>query len=1545
MTSQSAFALEFLSELERRESELLSWGLVTGYFTESELTRLASDFINESGDGGRNSPFLTADELIDWLLDHVLIVALPTNNDGDLHYRTRIAEGLRLLSTLRQMFDPKDWRGAPNLVADFRFILVPRRYPVRNWTVDQTIDRLRLDGNVTSLQESVIRALLSAGTPHEWRLANFQVESTSRILFSEGSAHSEATIVCAGTGTGKTMSFYLPVFGRLAVRDSNKHTPTCLALYPRNELLKDQLCAAIGNAKRVNQVFTSQKQSGISIGVLYGDVPYNANNLLTPGSVFVSPKGKWDQTSQGFICPFLRCPSCTDQMIWNRSDCQNNRERLHCLNPRCPTVVDEHEIRITRDRLRQDPPDILFTTTEMLNRQMASSDFGPLFGIGTPAAPDFVLLDEAHSYEGVHGAHVALTLARWRHLSQARPHFVALSATLSDATNFMSNLTGVFSNRVELIQPVDADDQEWVVEGMEYLIALRGDPVSGASLLSTTIQSGMVINRILDNMSRRISNGAFGTKNFLFTDKLDVTNRLYDQLRDAEGHDPRRHRAVGSLANCRGTTQPDHMERWEVGQSWDMCEEIGHNLASGMTPQIIDRTSSQDAGLNRNATAVVATASLELGMDDPDVGAIIQHKAPQSAAAYLQRKGRAGRSRQMRPITVVVLSDYGRDRLVYQGYERLLSPELPPKTLPIRNRFVLRIQATFALISWLTRGVNNADGWDDLRKPARHSLPLDRQKRYRQKLVELLNDREKLRNFTSYLSSTLGISRNEKNEIEALLWEPPRAIMTVVIPTLLRRLESGWKNADGSVDPDSKTPLPEFLPATLFSDLNLPEVRIVYSDGRGTHQEAWMPIRQGLSEFAPGRVSRRFAVRGSNIAHWITPGAQLQGPVALNDICGNQGSSAIGRFSYFEQGNIVDIDVYRPSQITINNRPHDILDTSNSLLSWRTQIVPSSSALSLMLPVRSNWSKLITGIEFYLHNHGNAIEVRRFATSAQTSVSQRNGSSVQRFENSVAFVDDQDPTVAQPIGLGFAVAVDAICLHLELPDSVLEARIVEPALERGLRCGYFRHQVEIASELEGRANEFLRAWLADVFLAAVIHEAVTNNTSLSDALVAIQNQQASLSLSEILAQIFQTLPEVQEELDLDDNDDRADSAHGVHTRNLGKRHQEILDLLSDRDVVNILVQAAQVLLSPIDSSWYEWIRNRIKETFGAAILAVCERLCSELNASDLYVDLDPGPRLGSTNTLPPDEIWLTESTIGGAGYVESVLTKYSQDPRRFFHLLDAELEPSDLEEVDSQLQTLLALASSTNSVCSDLEVQDSLAGVRNGKSHQEIVDNFSELRSLIQAKGIYTSHAVMSAISARILRPGTSVMTDNLMHSLIQDWIVAENQINLEISPRVFALLKSGDTQLDNSFGHTHHLPTNRSELRSWRFSTLVGLFWPRGSDVRAEALGFYNPFSAVPRCDRQLLLAIRPNEIRDVTLDENLLETVRQQLTDILTSDGVVLLNCSANNISKLRTTITDLMINPLVLDNLIVHPRVRGCRRRDMTMSLLLDLPEAVQ
>src|SRR5262249_4263875 len=171
------------------------------------------------------------------------------------------------------------------------------------------------------------------------------------------------------------------------------------------------------------------------------------------------------------------------------------------------------------------------------------------------------------------------------------------------------------------------------------------------------------------------------------------------------------------------------------GQDRYMCEAIGFLLdAGGSLP--IGRTSSQDPGMASSSDVIVATASLDVGFNDPAVGAILQHKAPRSSAQFLQRKGRAGRIRGMRPWTVVVLSDYGRDRLAYQGYDLLFDPALEASTLPIQNTYVLRIQAAFALMDWLASKMPQhlrGSVWLDLAGPPQRNQPQSEHARQRQR--------------------------------------------------------------------------------------------------------------------------------------------------------------------------------------------------------------------------------------------------------------------------------------------------------------------------------------------------------------------------------------------------------------------------------------------------------------------------------------------------------------------------------------------------------------------------------------------------------------------------------------------------------------------------------------------------------------------------------------------------------------------------------------------------------------------------------------------
>ena len=144
-------------------------------------------------------------------------------------------------------------------------------------------------------------------------------------------------------------------------------------------------------------------------------------------------------------------------------------------------------------------------------------------------------------------------------MEPARQHAIT---GIPEADRFFSDLTGVHISRVEEVSPERGEMEK---EGAEYMLALRGDPVSGASLLSTTIQTTMLMRRLLDRYTsddetNDISDGLYGKKVFAFADDLDVINRMFHNLRDAEGQssdgspDYARH-SGGSLANLRGATQ------------------------------------------------------------------------------------------------------------------------------------------------------------------------------------------------------------------------------------------------------------------------------------------------------------------------------------------------------------------------------------------------------------------------------------------------------------------------------------------------------------------------------------------------------------------------------------------------------------------------------------------------------------------------------------------------------------------------------------------------------------------------------------------------------------------------------------------------------------------------------------------------------------------------------------------------------------------------------------------------------------------------------
>lgn len=1517
--NQEQILREILNALEEEEAKYLSWGYVDGGFDEEGIL----DFIRQVLEriGVTEEP----DEWLTILHEQKLVMELP----GIRLYRTRMAETVRLLTNLRQWMPRQSWRSSPTLVSDFRFHLRPRKYPARDQEPAQ-LEQL-VSPILSETERQALHVLLDRKdrSGKQFQLSGFQIAATRHMIEGTRSRRSRGMIVCAGTGTGKTLSFYLPALTRLAgwVEADQFWTKT-IAMYPRNELLKDQFAETFDEARRMDQFMLAKGRRKIRIGAFFGPTPTNSSYEL--------PK-EWKQSLSpaGYICPFFTCPKCKNNLIWTTTSKAAGIQELICADRDCGNKIGSDEIVFTRERMTSEPPDILFTTTEMLNRTLSDMKYGSIFGIRTTRreAPRLILLDEVHTYQGIHGAHVAMLLRRYRQLVGQEFHYTGLSATLEDAGEFFAQLTGL--RRID-IEEVDANNSPLNPEGKEYQLILRGDPASQTSLLSTTIQSIMLISRMLEP-SHTTNTTYYGRKTFVFTDDLDVTNRMYHNVLDAEGRlsggqiNPRK----SNLAEFRGHNRADNQGRNDniirlrEGQSWWFSEEIGHVLSDKL---LVGRTSSQDAGVAGDADIIVATASLEVGFNDPEVGAVIQHKAPMDMASYLQRKGRAGRRRDMRPWMITVLSDYGRDRFAFQSFDTLFDPVLQRKTLPVRNRYVQRMQAVYSLIDWLSQEMHRISAAPRMNIWNLYATPIDTSKEYLEQrrqesigiLERLLQEKSYRLQLEDHLRRSLYL---EESEITAIMWDPPRALMTAVIPTLLRRLEQNWKKfkPENIIERHRKgSPLIEFIPANLFSDLNLPEVCIVLPEFRGEREEELMSIIPALSTFAPGRVTRRFGVRRFNESHWIAPPSLSQTDeftrIPIDTFIGDH--EELGDFEYLENGAVVSVPCIRPWTIIPVQTTEDIKPTSNARLVWKTQIYPevllvddANEGIKVGVPVHSIWLRFIEDVRFYTHQYGTAVVVRRFTIGSEATIRRRQQEDV---DLSLRYSRSDGESVA----VGFILHVDGVAFRFRYPeDSIISSNDPNEKKVRMFRTAFFVHAIKSDDVLSEFANIFQLERIAEVFICSLVKIAVREEILLSEAASRLANLSFRDEMNEVLQVIFQDLPSESEE-----HEDQ-------ELQQYQRLHQTLLELFEIPEIIERLIELAPLLWENVDDAWEYWARERWRTTLGAALLQACKEITDSNESDDLILDIHAGLRPDESDERL--EIWVTETMGGGSGIVEELLRQYQADPKRFYRLVESALAPSDLELVDSELQKCLHLANH------DSEVSSLFQDIRMMRDYRHAEAKIQELRTTLSRSGVIVTQTVMNAIFHRILKPGSGVESDSLMDRMISAWENHEIRLGIEIDSRICAYLfgiDSGEMMAVENLYTQMGIPQQDAYDR---YQILVGLLWPRGYNIRTRALSFYNPFVDTVPTDRELLSgSIRAYESIPIS-DPNWADLVRERLVEF----GTVRLHVDLEQAPYLRSVVLQLSAEPVDIGFLLVYPRVEGIVCDGEQFIATLEIREALQ
>lgn len=337
-----------------------------------------------------------------------------------------------------------------------------------------------------------------------------------------------------------------------------------------------------------------------------------------------------------------------------------------------------------RRKLVSDPPDILITTPESLYLMLTSRAGDTLRDVHT------VIIDEVHAVAATkRGAHLAVSLERLdalrrSHGAETAAQRIGLSATVRPIDEVARFLGG--ADPVEIVAPPASKTFELgVVVPMDDMTNPPPPPgappeAPGIDAEYTEVTGSVwphveeaIVDRILQNNStivfansRRLAERLTGRLNEIYAERIGIALP-----------EPTVPAAMMAQAGSTAGADPVLAKAHHGSVSKEQRAQVEEELKSGAL------------------RCVVATSSLELGIDMGAVDLVIQVEAPPSAASGLQRVGRAGH--QVGEISRAALFPKHRGDVLHTAIvtERMLAGKIEAIQVP-RNPLDILAQQTVA---------------------------------------------------------------------------------------------------------------------------------------------------------------------------------------------------------------------------------------------------------------------------------------------------------------------------------------------------------------------------------------------------------------------------------------------------------------------------------------------------------------------------------------------------------------------------------------------------------------------------------------------------------------------------------------------------------------------------------------------------------------------------------------------------------------------------------------------------------------------------------